>query len=390
MSRLALFQAATIALIMTSSANASEHTANGKRLALLIGVNHYDNRNLADLSYAERDVEELSNTLKSDYQVQLLLGSAAEPAERATRANIEQALERLLGSGLTKNDAVLIAISGHGQQLTVRPDGQKRDEPFFCPRDAVPGDAATMLNLSQLIERLGERGGGSNLLLVDACRNDPDQSRGRGIDGDLVYGLPKGMAVFFSCSYGEKAQDSAKAGGGHGLFFHFFLEGLRNEALRSAKGDLTWERLVPYVKDRMNEEASKLLGAGVPVQTPHEVANLGRSPLLLGAYKGLMRKSYRKVGRLLHEKWTYRNREAEGYFRNTLGKDWIEIGSRGDKSFKFYFKEVKRNQQYVEIYDSSRLITVRLYSNKSLIKHESEVDWRTLHEGTWETAVSTK
>jgi hypothetical protein len=255
----------------------------GKRLALLIGVNRYDNRNLSDLEYAERDVQELSKKLQQSYQVQLFLGSASDESRRATKANVEAALERLFGSGLTKDDTVLIAIAGHGQQVTVTRGGQKHDEPFFCPRDAVPGNQATLVNLSGLIERLGERGGGTNLLLVDACRNDPDPSRGRGIDGDLVLNLPKGMAVFFSCSKGERAQESAKAGGGHGLFFHYVLEGLGNATIRNAKGELKWERLVAYVKDRLEEEAPKLLGAGTPVQTPHEVANLARSPVVLEA-----------------------------------------------------------------------------------------------------------
>src|SRR5437870_3881067 len=92
----------------------------------------------------------------------------------------------------------LVFISASAM-LAEKRNGQTHDEPFFCPRDAVPGDPATMLNLSKLIERLGERGGGANLLLVDACRNDPDPTRGRGIDGEVVSNLPKGMAVFFSC-----------------------------------------------------------------------------------------------------------------------------------------------------------------------------------------------
>jgi hypothetical protein len=41
--------------------------------------------------------------------------------------------------------------------------------------------------------------------------------------------------------------------------------------------------LVAFVKDKMEEEAPKLLGAGTPLQTPHEVANLARSPVVLTA-----------------------------------------------------------------------------------------------------------
>src|ERR1700682_330597 len=155
-----------------------------------------------------------------------------------------------------------------------------------------------MLNLSALIESLGVRGGGTNLFLVDACRNDPDPTRGRGIDGEVALSLPKGMAVFFSCSKGERAQESAKAGGGHGLFFHYVLKGLEDKSIRNTKRELRWDQLVAYVKDKMEEEAPSLLGAGVPVQTPHELANLGRSPLVLAAYNAVMltAKEYRDRG----------------------------------------------------------------------------------------------
>src|SRR5947207_1870682 len=48
----------------------------GKRMALLIGVNRYDNRNLSNLEYAEADVQSLNGALQFNYQVELLLGSS--------------------------------------------------------------------------------------------------------------------------------------------------------------------------------------------------------------------------------------------------------------------------------------------------------------------------
>jgi len=50
----------------------------GKRVSLLVGVNKYDKRLFNDLSYAERDVEEMATVLeKAGYEVQLLTGSAS-------------------------------------------------------------------------------------------------------------------------------------------------------------------------------------------------------------------------------------------------------------------------------------------------------------------------
>jgi hypothetical protein len=97
----------------------------------------------------------------------------------------------------------------------------------------------------------------------------------------MMVSLPKGMAVFFSCSKGEKARESARAGGGHGLFFHFVLQALGDTTARNAKNELRWDRLVAYVKDKMEEDAPKLLGEASALQTPHAVENLARSPLVL-------------------------------------------------------------------------------------------------------------
>jgi hypothetical protein len=36
-----------------------------QRVALLVGVNHYDKRGFRDLEFAERDVEELAQVLKA-------------------------------------------------------------------------------------------------------------------------------------------------------------------------------------------------------------------------------------------------------------------------------------------------------------------------------------
>jgi tetratricopeptide (TPR) repeat protein len=266
----------------------------GRRLAILIGVNRYSNRNLPDLEFAEQDVQELSRLLTPVYKVRLLLGSATG-VNHASKANIVRAFEDLFRSNPSKDDTILIALAGHGQQLQVERNGHKGDEPFFCPRGAVPSDPSTLINLSELIERLAERGGGTNLLMVDACRNDPDPTRGRGIDGELVSQLPAGMAVFLSCSKGEKARESKNAGGGHGLFFHYVLQGMSGPGGRDSQGEVSWDHLVAYVKDRVIYDGPKLLGNATVIQTPRALGNLGRSPILLPqhlAATDLLRRGY--------------------------------------------------------------------------------------------------
>src|SRR5947207_611851 len=61
----------------------------GKKVALLIGVNKYDKRGFRDLEFAERDVDELAEVLaQGGYEVHLLTGAAAGE-KRATLENIQ-------------------------------------------------------------------------------------------------------------------------------------------------------------------------------------------------------------------------------------------------------------------------------------------------------------
>jgi sulfatase modifying factor 1 len=254
-------------------------TLPGKKVALLVGVNQYDKRGFRDLEFAERDVEEMAALLdRAGYEVHLLTGRASG-AKRATLKNIRAALEAML-KDRTKRDLVLVALAGHGLQIEVAgPDGKLQADSFFCPADAEQGNPKTMLSMGSMFEEINRRGGGRNLVLVDACREDP--TRGRGMDGSTVKTLPEGVAVLFGCRAAQKTFETRDAGGGHGVFFHFVLEGLRGNA-KNARGEVTWARLTEYVLEQVESETPRLMKSADIVQTPNLIANLpGISPVLV-------------------------------------------------------------------------------------------------------------
>jgi formylglycine-generating enzyme required for sulfatase activity len=267
----------------------------GKKIALLVGVNVYDNRKLDDLKYAERDVIDLAGVLTdAGFTVRLLLGSKSGKDE-ATRANVAAAFDQLL-QGVGKKDTLLLGFSGHGAQLFVKEknaDGKEveREAPYFVPKDGVPSDASTLTALNDILRTLDERGGGANLMLVDACRNlvDPNKGTRGGVDGSRVENLGEGTAVFFSCSNRQRSRETDQAGGGHGVFFHFVLQGLRGaDGARDDRGQVTWQSLVPYVKRRVKEDAPGWFPGldKEELQRPHDIANLTDDPVLTAALRG--------------------------------------------------------------------------------------------------------
>jgi TPR repeat protein len=246
--------AIVLSLSLPSAATRAE-TAEGRRFAVLVGINDYRHSSLPNLLYAENDVTELAELLKAArFEVTLMTGTAgaANPDLRPTRANIEARLHALL-ERCGKKDTVLVALAGHGLQFNGFADS------FFCPVDARPfADEAsrkTLLSLNEVYRQLEQNGAGVKLLLVDACRNDPNPARGRGLDGSNTPRPPRGVAALFSCSPGEKAFEHEEYR--HGIFFHHVLEGLRGRA-KDGEGDVTWDSLQNYVRKRVTADVPRL------------------------------------------------------------------------------------------------------------------------------------
>jgi formylglycine-generating enzyme required for sulfatase activity len=264
-----------------------------KRVALLVGVNRYRARAFADrpLDYAEKNVNDLAEVLRAQgFEVHVLTGAVA------TRQAIDDALDVLL-RGRAADDLVLIAFAGHGVQMPLVDDqrrlilddrGREQSDAYYCPVDAQYGRADSMISLTRLFERLKFEGG-INLVLADACRDDPEAAKLRGLrslSGNELNGrLPKNSAIFFSCAADQQARETDKAGGGHGIFFHHVIEGLRGAAADRETGEVNWGDLTNYVQRNVNRKAVEWFPEEARLkrnrlQTPHLINNIVDIPVL--------------------------------------------------------------------------------------------------------------
>jgi hypothetical protein len=250
----------------------------GKRVAFLVGVNKYQKPGFPDLEFAERDVQELGRELKERLKFDAVVVITGGDA---TCDNVEKKLKALV-TPLTKDDLILVALSGHGLQFEV----DDKEAGFFCPVDAVmPHDdqpaGVNLIGLDSLIGRL-KNNVGTKLLLIDACRNEPPlPGKGaKGLEGKNDLNLPSNTAVFFSCSARERSWEHKDAGGGHSVFTWCVLEGLRKGAVKN--GQLTWTDLVAYVEGRIiSDDVRPWLHKP---QNPVESKKLGRT--LLARFEG--------------------------------------------------------------------------------------------------------
>lgn len=75
-------------------------------------------------------------------------------------------------------------------------------------------------------------------------------------------------------------------------------------------------------------------------------------------------------------KWKY----DIGRFEHKNEKNWLETDDQGGRA---EFREVARNINYIEVYDKSRDIAVRLYKKKMTVKQPGEKEFKDFRDGKW-------
>lgn len=233
---------------------AQSNAAAGKKYAFLVGVEVYEHASLRELKYAGDDVAELAAALgKSGYETIVLTAEtgARDAKLLPTKTNIEAQLRDVLRE-CKSSDLILLGFAGHGLQFAGSPDA------FFCPLDARPfsDETSSMVSMSTIYTELEKSFAGVKIMLVDACRDDPNPSRGRGIDADSAPPPPRGVAALFSCSSGQRAFESDELK--HGVFFHHVLRGLEGEAA-NRRGEVTFDSLSSHVRDQVPRDVARLV-----------------------------------------------------------------------------------------------------------------------------------
>ena len=242
-----------------------------KKIAVLIGVNEYQNKPFVNLKYAEQDMTDLKGKLEqAGFTVVLLLGSAGGEQE-ASRANIAATLidtreenRRFAFRDVTsEDDQVLVAFSGHGEQIEVEEDDGagrvvKREVPHFCPKRAETGKPSTQVSLNAVL-RTFDGGKAKALLLVDACRvysANREGTKGAIIDRKRVDALRPNVGGMFAASDRQAAREHDKVK--HGLFFHAVLQAIESEKCRDKDGNVVWSRMTDEVADAVAAKSMEL------------------------------------------------------------------------------------------------------------------------------------
>lgn len=236
---------------------------NCDRWAVIVGISNYQHRDW-NLRYADRDAEELYKLLLTPS------GGGFKPEnvcklinETATTGNITRALRGFLKKP-AREDLVLIYFACHGA-----PDFDRPDNVYLLTHDTDPNEiAGTALPMREIDDSLkGNLHAKKVVILVDACHS---AAVGGGIGSRNA--IPEatvlnrylqemsrakdGLALITSAEANEAAQEHERWGGGHGVFTHFLLEGMRGAADTDDNDIVTIGELFEYVRDRVKQETN--------------------------------------------------------------------------------------------------------------------------------------
>ena len=164
-----------------------------KRVALVIGNANYKVRPLKN---PRNDADDISRSLRaSGFEVIDLRDASLQQMRNGVRQ---------FGDRLINNDVGLVYYSGHGVEVKGRN--------YFIPvnADIMREDeiADQGLDVSLVLEKMNTAGKGVNILIVDACRDDPFGRSFRSTSRGLAQmDAPRGTIIAYATSPGKVAAD---------------------------------------------------------------------------------------------------------------------------------------------------------------------------------------
>ncbi len=207
--------AAVVAAVVAAAGAASAQPATESRLALVIGNSSYKQ---SPLPNAVPDARLMEAVLKES-------GFEVIKAENATLRDMRR-LVRDFGDRLSRSGGVgLFYYAGHGVQVRgdnylVSVDSDIRNE------DEIADDSITAQLVLSKMETARNR---VNLIILDACRNNPFATRTRSVSNGLaIMTAPSGSLVAYSTAPGSVAEDGT---GTNGLYTKHLARVMRQAGL---------------------------------------------------------------------------------------------------------------------------------------------------------------
>lgn len=252
-----------------------------RRLALLVGVQRYEDPAWRPLRFPEADAAALAEVLRDPARGAFDEVEVLPPG--AGRAAVRAALRRLAERSRDDRDTVLVYLSTHG---TLARDGAGALRRYLVLADTrmadVPGTGLSMDELKADFDGLRSR---RKVLVLAACHSgggksllpDAVQQELAGIKAGFfvrpIEEVSRASVVLAASDWGETAREDPKLG--HDVYTHFLIEALRVGADRNGDGAVTASEAHDYAR-RMTYEYT-----GGRQRPSAETSEVGVDPIVL-------------------------------------------------------------------------------------------------------------
>ena len=229
---------------------------NRDAIALIVGVENYENLPAAPAIHADKDAEYFADF--AHYKLGIPRNNIITAINSdAKRLNILKAITKVTKLSTKDKTEVFIFFAGHGLAAT---DGQ---DVFLLPydgdKDYLDATAMTRDEIFQLVERIEPK---SVTVFLDACYTGGTRSE----DITLVAGkrpvrvealnqsVPKGFTILSASASDETSM--ALEAAEHGMFSYFLMKGMEGDADADNDNQITMAEMRDYVKDKVVRQSN--------------------------------------------------------------------------------------------------------------------------------------
>ena len=256
-----------------------------ERWAVLVGLDRYNDPTINEISGAVNDAERLDAALREQLDVPeenilVYVSGASEPDRVPKIGNLVRGF-KYIASKAAPGDEFILFFAGHGMHR----GGESYLMTWYTQRDALE---ETAFSLKDLRKHLVKIRASKKLVLLDACRDDPEKARGAAdnpMDEGFALGI-RGIAVEERAVRGSDAvtvvltasspgQRAYEVPGEKRGFFSFFVEKGLSGAAADDKGRVTIQSLITYLDRTVPDAVKRRTGRD---QTPAVLSMNGPDP----------------------------------------------------------------------------------------------------------------
>lgn len=219
----------------------------GKRYAVIVGINDYNDSAIADLSKARNDAKAVGKILKEIGQFDSVFVMTDDIDVRndpqhlyPTKLKIEEKIESVLRF-INPEDMVVFFFSGHGIS-------DYDENGYLVTADTVADKKfETSLKVDWIVQRFKDKKIRKSLLILDACRDILYSSKNTNRDSikEKVYTEAEVAATFYSTKAGYYSYEDDESD--YGVFTKHLIYGMEGRADENKDGVVSFGELEQYV-----------------------------------------------------------------------------------------------------------------------------------------------